>query len=167
MSDAGPDVGVSNLEVRIRDAEFARIHNSDYRIRVHRSRGDSGQNEAEQTISATGDNVVDGCTIDRNYYKRFDDVSNEEINNMTAKEFQKYERERMSKYAWRVAEIVRERIHDAPVLGDFITALLAEKRSDYNFFNHFQIKKYFASSKYQRRFIPGRNKLHRENHKVY
>ena len=63
----------------------------------------------------------------------------------------------MSKNAWRVAEIVRERIHDASVLGDFITALLAEKRSDYNFFNHDQIKKYFASSKYQRRFVPGRN----------
>ena len=31
LSDAGPGVGVSNFEVKIRDAEFARIHKSDYR----------------------------------------------------------------------------------------------------------------------------------------
>ena len=29
LSDAGPGVGVSNYEVRFRDAELARVHNSD------------------------------------------------------------------------------------------------------------------------------------------
>ena len=47
LSDAGPGVGVSNLEVRFRDAELARLHQSDYQIRIHRSRDDSAQNEAE------------------------------------------------------------------------------------------------------------------------
>ena len=64
LTDAGPGVGVSNYEVRFRDAELARIHRSDYHVRVHRSRGDSGQNEAERTNSAIGDSVVDGSTID-------------------------------------------------------------------------------------------------------
>ncbi|CAH3158915.1 unnamed protein product, partial [Pocillopora meandrina] len=31
LTDAGPGVGVSNYEVRFRDAELARVHNSDYR----------------------------------------------------------------------------------------------------------------------------------------
>lgn len=54
LTDAGPGVGVSNFEVKFRDAELARVHKSDYRIRVHRSRGDSGQNKAERTNSAIG-----------------------------------------------------------------------------------------------------------------
>jgi hypothetical protein len=38
------------------------MYNRDFRIPVHRSRGDSGQNEAERTNSAIGDAVVDGTT---------------------------------------------------------------------------------------------------------
>ena len=55
FTDAGPGVGVSNTEVKFRDAELARLDASDYRIRVHRARGDSGQNEAERTNSAAGE----------------------------------------------------------------------------------------------------------------
>ena len=40
-------------------AEFARIVNSDYRVRVHRLRGDLGQNEAERTNSGLGNALVD------------------------------------------------------------------------------------------------------------
>lgn len=64
LTDAGPGVGVLNFEVRFRDAELARLWNSDYRVRVHRSRGDSGQGEAERTNSAIADSVVDGATIE-------------------------------------------------------------------------------------------------------
>ena len=135
LTDAGPGVGVSNFEVKFRDAELARVHKSDYRIRVHRSRGDSGQNEAERTNSAIGDSVVDGGTIDWNFYKRFDDLTDQEIAEMTPQGFEVYEKSRMSKNAWRVAEMVRERVDDAPVLGDFITALLAEKNEANNFFS--------------------------------
>ena len=46
---------------------------------------------------------------------------------MTPNDFELYEKDRMSKNAWRVADIVRARVDDAPVLGDFISALLAEK----------------------------------------
>lgn len=54
LTDAGPGVGVSNLHVRFRDAEIARLHNSDRRNRIHRARNDSGQNEAERTNAAIG-----------------------------------------------------------------------------------------------------------------
>ena len=47
FTDAGPGVGCSNFEVRFRDAEFAIIHNSDYHIRLHPSRENSADNEAE------------------------------------------------------------------------------------------------------------------------
>lgn len=128
LTDAGPGVGVSNYEVRFRDAELARVHRSDYRVRVHRSRGDSGQNEAERTNSAISDSVVDGSTIDSNFYKRFDDLMDKEIAEMTPSDFEIYEKNRMSKNAWRVAEILRERVDDAPVLGNCISALLTEKK---------------------------------------
>lgn len=54
LTDAGPGVNVNNFAVQIREAAMAKLEDSDYRIRVHRARGDSGQNEAERTNSATG-----------------------------------------------------------------------------------------------------------------
>ncbi|CAB4042502.1 Transient receptor potential cation channel subfamily A member 1 [Paramuricea clavata] len=71
LTDAGPGVGVSNFEVKFRDAEICRMFSSDYRIRLHRSRGDSGQGEAERTNSAIGDSVVDGSTIEWEQFKKF------------------------------------------------------------------------------------------------
>ena len=56
LTDAGPGVGVNNIEVKFRDAELVRLHNTSYKIRVHRANGDSGQNEAERTNSACGKN---------------------------------------------------------------------------------------------------------------
>ena len=50
-SDSGPGVGSNNHEVKFRMAEIARITNDYIRIILHGSRGDSGQNEAEQTNS--------------------------------------------------------------------------------------------------------------------
>ena len=46
LTDAGPGVGVSNLHVRFRDAEIARLHGSNRRNRIHRARNDSGQNDS-------------------------------------------------------------------------------------------------------------------------
>ena len=54
LTDAGPGVGISNLQVRYRDAEIARMHRSKRRNRIHRARNDSSQNEAERTNAAIG-----------------------------------------------------------------------------------------------------------------
>ena len=75
FTDAGPGVGVNNVEVKIRSAEPDIIYNRDYRIRVHRFRGNSGQNEAERKNCAIGDVVVDGATIAWEHYKRFHGMS--------------------------------------------------------------------------------------------
>ena len=52
---------------------------SDYRILVHGAAGDSGQNEAERTNSATMDTVVDDSKINCEYHERFDELTREEI----------------------------------------------------------------------------------------
>ena len=82
LTDAGLGVGVSNFEVRFRDAELSRIWNSDYRIRVHRAQEDSSQGEAERTNAAVGDAVIDGGSIKWEYFPRFHDKSDEEIEKM-------------------------------------------------------------------------------------
>ena len=51
---------------------------------------------------------------------------------MTPQGFEVYGRSRMSKNAGQVVQIVRDRVDDVPVLGDFITALLAEKNEGDN-----------------------------------
>ena len=59
LTDAGPGVAVNNFDVEIRLAEICRLWNIDYYSRIHRSRGDSGQNKAERTNSTIEDVVVD------------------------------------------------------------------------------------------------------------
>ena len=123
LTDAGPGVGISNLEVKFCDAEMCRMFDSDYRIRLHRSRGDSGQNEAERTNSAIGDSVVDGSTIDWERYRKFEGMSKDDIAALGVKEYEKLEKERMEKNAWHVAELLVERIDGAPVHGERIKCL--------------------------------------------
>lgn len=50
-SDAGPGVGVSNFEVKFRDAELTMLYDRDYACRIHSARGSSqssGDNETER-----------------------------------------------------------------------------------------------------------------------
>ena len=137
LTDAGPGVGVSNYEVRFRDAELARIHNSDYRVRCHRSRGDSGQDEAERTNSAISDALVDGATLEWEKYRRFEDLSEEEIKQMSLQSYEEYEKKRMEKNAWYVCSQVAERIDDAPVLKEYIKSKVSEPPDELFFFNLF------------------------------
>lgn len=133
FTDAGPGVGVNNIDVKFRSAELDRIYDRDYRIRVHRSRGKSGQNEAGRTNSAIGDSVVDGATLDWEHYKRFQDVSEDSIANLTLQDYEKYEEQRMEKNAWRVASQLAERIDGAPFLSDYIHASVSERAEDFLF----------------------------------
>jgi hypothetical protein len=67
------------------------MFNSDYRIRLHRSRGNSGLGEAGRTNSAIGDSVVDGSTIEWERFKKLKEMSQEEIDALTVKEYEKLE----------------------------------------------------------------------------
>ena len=48
LTDAELGVGVSNYEVKFRDAELARLHRSDYSVRVHRSRSRGDADKMKQ-----------------------------------------------------------------------------------------------------------------------
>ena len=82
-SDSGPGVGSNNHEVKFRMAEIAKITNADIRIILHGSRGDSGQNEAEQTNSGASNAVCDGGTIEWEKHQRFEGLTDEDIVNLT------------------------------------------------------------------------------------
>ncbi len=155
FTDAGPGVGVNNLEVKVRSAELDRIYDRDYRIRVHRSRGDSGQNEAERTNSAIGDAVVDGATIEWEHYKRFQGMTKEEVSCLSIQDFDAYEAQRMETNAWRVTHQLTERIDGAPVLSEFISSVASESPNDTFFFNDSYLADYVSKSKNLRNTVPG------------
>ena len=155
LTDAGPGVGVSNYEVRFRDAELARIHNSDYRVRCHRSRGDSGQGEAERTNSAISDALVDGATLEWEKYRRFEDLSEEEIKQMSLQWYEEYEKKRMEKNAWYVCSQVAERIDDALVLKEYIKSKVSEPPDELFFFNSVYLDNYRGASERNKAEVPG------------
>jgi hypothetical protein len=156
LTDAGPGVGVSNFEVKFRDAELCRVFNSDHRIRVHRSRGDSGQNEAERTNSAIGDAVVDGATIEWEKHEQFEGLSAEEKDALTVKEFEELEQRRMEQNAWNVSKQLVDRIDGAPVLSERITAYLSEEQDKLFYFNQKYLLEYHSVSSLEaKKMVPG------------
>ena len=155
LTDAGLGLGVSNFEVRFRDAELSRIWNSDYRIRVHRAREDSSQGEAERTNAAVGDAVIDGRSIKWEYFPRFHDKSDEEIEKMTLKDYEKHEDERIERNAWRVVNEIALRIDDALVLSDYIyKVFVTEKDMDAFFFNRSRLLYFIKAPNNSKRSLP-------------
>ena len=93
-ADSGPGVGYINNEVKFRMAEIARISDADIRIKLHGLRGDSGQNEAEQTNSGVSNAICDGGTIEWETHKRFEGMTKEEIDNLTLEQYNDIEEKR-------------------------------------------------------------------------
>ena len=116
LTDAGPGVGISNWEVRFRDAEMARMWQSD------RSRNDSHMNEAERTNSAIGDALADEGTIEWERHKLFDGLSDQQISLLTVNEFEEHQMHVIRKNALEVTEDVVNRLDGAPALWEFISA---------------------------------------------
>jgi len=69
---------------------------------------------------------VDGATLECEKYRRFEDLSEEEIKRMSLQSYKGYEKKRMEKNAWYVCSQVAERIDDAPVLKDYIKSKVRE-----------------------------------------
>ena len=99
LTDAGPGVGCNNGAVQYRIAETVLIHGLDKIVRVHRARGNSGQNEAERTNASIGDALVTGETLQWEYHKRFEGMSRDEIEALSLQEYEQLEEERMKKNA--------------------------------------------------------------------
>ena len=66
--------------------------------------------EAETTNSAIGGSVVDGLTIEWERFKKFEGMSQEEIDVLGVKEYEKLEDERMKKNALHVSKLLVEQI---------------------------------------------------------
>ncbi len=60
FTDAGPGVGITNNDVKVRCAEIILLTGIDYYIRHHLANGDSSQNEVERCQSYVGDAMCDG-----------------------------------------------------------------------------------------------------------
>lgn len=82
-TDAGPGVGCSNIEVKFRDAEMARVLNFDRLNRVHRARNDSGQNESERSNACIREALVDGASLQWNHYGPLDNLDEDEIKKLS------------------------------------------------------------------------------------
>ena len=64
-------------------AEIARITNTDITIILHGLRGNSGQNEVEQTNSGVSNAACDGGTIEWENHQRFEWLTEEDVVNLT------------------------------------------------------------------------------------
>lgn len=66
------------------------------------------------------------------YYSHRDDISEEELSNLSSEELQKRKANTTEKNAWRVAEEVCVRIDDAKgPAGDFLKAYVTERPGKY------------------------------------
>ena len=99
--------------------------------------------------------MIDGTTLDWEHYKRFQDMSEDSIANLTRQDYEKYEEQRMEKNAWRVASQLAERIDGAPVLSDYIHASVSERAEDSFFFNGEYLSEYMKKSVNNRNDMPG------------
>jgi len=105
-----------------------------------------GQSEADRTNSGCGDALVEGGTLEREKYRGFQGISNNDIKMMDMKEFEGYESNRMENNAWAVAEELQRRLGDTPILGEYIEAFLTEKSNDAFFVNRDYLTRYMEAS---------------------
>lgn len=135
-TDAGPGVGRSNVEVRYRDVEMARILNSDRENRIHRARGDSGQNEAERSNAYISEALVDGGTMQWKFHDALDGLMQDEIEGLSLDDIKKHEELAMEENAWTIAKNVAERInHEPGPAGDYTQSFVTPHKNSQFFFN--------------------------------
>ena len=106
LTDAGPGVGVSSAESRMRILEKARIHGSEKVLRIHQAREDSGQNEAERLNACIGDALCDGSSLKWQIYETLHGLSKEDVEALSTSELDAHSSKVMEKNAWAVAEEV-------------------------------------------------------------
>ena len=132
------------------------IHKLDKIVRVHRACGDSGQNEAERTNSAIGDALVTGETLNWEYHTQFENMSKEEIEALTLQDYERLEKERMEKNAWRVASELAERVDGEPAPHGFISCQVTPKDYEQFYSDQEYMSAYIsASSESAKKKLPG------------
>ena len=94
--------------------------------------------------SAKADSVVDGQTIEWEFHKLFDGISDDKIEAMTLQKFERHQDERMKLNAYMVRDEVVKRIDGAPCLKEEIVAYPSP--DDPFIFNKAEIYKHHTAS---------------------
>ena len=156
LTDAGPGVAVSNGDVCFLDTEMAMFLGSDWRCRCHRAKGDSCQIEAKRTNSALRDAIADEGAIAWEYYEQFNNLTDEQVQNLSLKEYTEHEEARMEKNDWKVSVDLKNRLDDGPVLKDFVKAHFRKPEGKQFFFNRDNLMQYLnAQSEQNKMSVPG------------
>lgn len=135
FTDAGPGVGVTNLDVKLSIAQIITITNVDYYIRHHLANGDSSYNEVERCQSYVGDAICDGSPIVWEYKECYDGLSDEQLDQMTLEELEESEHQRMEYNAFKVCDEITLRTDGAPAPGGYMKAFTSEHLNDMFFGN--------------------------------
>ena len=158
-TDAGPGVGVSNIEVRYRDVKLARMQNSCLVSRAHHAPHDSGMNGAERSNAAIGDAIVDGGVVDWQHFMPFDGLTEDETASLTTEDAEILKQNANKKISSHVAHELRNRIDDelGPA-GDYMKAYVTLPENDQFFFNGSYLKEYVSATSISKKHsIPGHN----------
>ena len=155
LTDAGPGVGMSSAESRIRILEKARMHGNEKVLRIHRAREVSGQNEAERLNACIGDALCDGGSLKWQIYETLHGLSEEEVKSFSTSELDAHSSKVMEKNAWDVAEEVCLRIDDSPAPRGYISAILVDRPENHFFYNREYLKEYLGVINNQRSSVPG------------
>ncbi|CAB4035148.1 Transient receptor potential cation channel subfamily A member 1 [Paramuricea clavata] len=123
--------------------------------RIHHATNDSGQNEAERSNACIGNALVDGGSLHWEYYKELEGLTEDEVAEMSLKEVEEFENNRMVKNAWRVAEEVHIHINGEPATKGFIASAVSERPGVEFFYNKEWLTKYNITSTTKRPEVPG------------
>ena len=169
FTDAGPGVGVTNLDVKLSIAQIIAITDIDYYIRHHLFNGDSSHNEVERCQSYMGDAICDSGPIMWEYKECYNGLSHEQLDQMTLEELEESEHQRMEYNAFKVCDEITLRTDGAPAPGGYMKAFTSEHLGDMFFCNETYAREYLHSSEQGRQTLPGSNYFNKiksfgENH---
>lgn len=126
--------------------------------RIHRAPHDSGQNEAERSNAAIGEALVDGKALEWEYFKPTDNMSQEELDELTVDEYKELEAKTMERNAWRISQDVVSRIDGEPgPAGDCMRVFVTNTKEKQFFFNTKQLQEYNAGKSEKKKQVPGHN----------
>ena len=125
-------------------------------VRVHRARGESGQNEAERTNASIGDALVTGETLQWEYHKRFEGMSSDEINALSLHEYESVEGQRIKRNAWRAAADLAEQVDGEPTPNGFIFCRVTPNENEQFLWDRDNLEKYIlVKSETSKLALPG------------
>ena len=156
FTDGGAGVAVNNYEVRYREVEIAKLHDSVIRHRVHLATDDQGQNESERSNAYVGEAIADGRPVKTDYFDKHHGLSEEDKNSMDELELKKHEEKMLEKNIWCIGEDLKQRIDNEPGPGkSFMKAHLTDKKDDHFFSNTNALNNWRKSGKKKRATLPG------------